>query len=288
MVISKYLKEQLVKSSEINEAQSRRTLISVVILAILAVGGYIVISSADPQAASTAVIFSGIFGVICLVFFVKYLRLRKPIGDNVYQRCEQEIKKNLKDEESFETFDDDMFKPAFGVHAYISGTVTVGKKFILFHRMNANGPKFQIIRGDALGEIKVYYSSNAGMSQDIGLDLKDKKGKLIRSVIFQDKKSLYKLVDALEKIKNYNNGDTSAVIEAEESYEDPFVAEAKEKIAATDRSSITKLAIVGLVVGAFLSVSGGGSGIVFIYSGIILITISLVGLIYNNVRKKIS
>lgn len=288
MGISEYLEEQLAKSNRMKEAQSRKTLISVVILAVVAVVAYIGISAADSQAASTAVIFSGVLGIICLIFFIKYLKLRKPISENVHQMCEQEIKKNLKADEYFETFDEDMLKPAFGVHDYIAGTANVGKKFILFHRLNANGPKFEIIRGDALGDIKVYYSANAGMSQDIGIDLKDKNEKFIRSVMFQDKTSLYKLLDALEKIKNYNNGDTAAVIEAEEGHEDSFVVEAKSKIAYIDRSSKTKLTIVGLVAGAFLTVAGGGSGVVFIYGGIILFTISLVALIYITIRKKVS
>lgn len=287
MGISKYLEEQLAKSNRINEAQSKKILRSVVILAAIAIAGYIGISASDPQAAPTAVFLSGIFGILCLIFFIKYLKLRKPISENVQQKCEQEIKKNLKADEYFQTFDEDMLNPAFGVHAYIAGTATVGKEFILFLRLNANGPKFEIIRGDALGDIKVYYSANAGISQDIGIDLKDKNGKFIRSVLFQDKTSLYKILDALEKIKNYNNGDVSA-IESEEYHEDSFVHETKSKIAGIDRSSKTKLAIVCLMFGAFLTVAGSGSGIVFVYAGIALFTISLIGLIYINILKKSS
>lgn len=288
MGISKYLEEQLAKSSSIKEAQSKKTLISVVILVVITVAGYIGISSADPEAAPTAVLFSGVFGILCLIFFIKYLRLRKPISENVRQECEQEIKKNLKADEYFETFDEDILTPAFGVHAHVAGTTTVGKKFILFSRLNANGPKFEIIRCDDLGDIKVYYSANAGISQDIGIDLKDKNGKFIRSVLFQDKTSLYKLLDALEKIKKYTNGDTAAVIEAEEGHEDFFVSETKSKIAGIDRSSQTKLAIAGLVFGAFLTIAGSGSGIAFTYGGLALFAISLASLIYITIRKKLA
>lgn len=286
MGISKYLDEQLEKSNIMKETQSKKTLKSVVIFAILAIVGYIGISSASPEAAPTAVLFSGIFAILGLIFFIKYLKLHKPIGESVYQMCEQEIKKNLNADESIETFDEDILKPAFGVHAYLGGTVTVGKKFVLFNRLNINGPKFQIIRGDVLGDIKVYYSANAGMSQDIGIDLKDKSGNFIRSVLFQDKDSLYKLLDALEKIKNYTNRDDSSIVEAEKGPEDSLVYETKSKISNIDRSSKTKFTVVGLVFGAFLTIAGSSSGVAFIYGGIFLFTISLISLIYINLGKR--
>lgn len=286
MGISKYLDEQLAKSNVMKEAQSKKTLKSVIIFAIFAIVGYIGISSASPEAAPTAVLFSGIFAILGLIFFIKYLKLHKPISESVYQMCEQEMKKNLKADESIETFDEDILKPAFGVHDHLGGTVTVGKKFVLFNRLNISGPKFQIIRGDVLGDIKVYYSANAGMSQDIGIDLKDKNGKFIRSVLFQDKDSLYKLLESLEKMKNYSNKDESSIVEAEEGPEDSLVYETKSKISNIDRSSKTKLTVVGLVFGAFFTIAGSGSGVGFIYGGIFIFTISLVSLIYINLGKR--
>jgi hypothetical protein len=286
MGISKYLEEQLEKSNVMKEAQSKKTLKSVVIFAIVAIVGYIGISSASPEAAPTAVLFSGIFAILGLIFFIRYLKLHKPISENVYEMCVQEIKKNLKADESIESFDEDILKPAFGVHDYLGGTAAVGKKFVLFNRLNLTGPKFQILRADVLGDLKVYYSANAGVSQDIGIDLKAKDGNFIRSVLFQDKDSLYKLLDALEKFKNYNNRDASSIVDAEEGQEDSLVYETKSKISNIDRSSKTKLTVVGLVFGAFLTIAGSGSGVAFIYGGIFLITISLVSLIYINICKR--
>lgn len=286
MGISKYLEKQLEQSKLMKEAQSKKTLKSVIIFAIVAIVGYIGISSASPEAAPTAVLFSGIFAILGLIFFIRYLKLHNPISESVCQLCEQEIRQNLNADESIETFDEDILNPAFGVHAYLGGTVAVGKKFVLFNRLNLTGPKFEIFRGDVLGDIKVYYSANAGVSQDIGIDLKDKNGNFIRSVLFQDKDSLYKLLEALEKIKNYSDRDNSSIVESKEGPEDSLVYETKTKISNIDRSSKTKLTVVGLVFGAFLTIAGSSSGVAFIYGGIFLFTISLISLIYINLCKR--
>lgn len=285
---SKYLEQELSKNRSIKETQAKKTLISVIILAVFIVVAYIGISTADPSAGSTATLFSGVLGIILLIFFIRYLKLRKPISENVIQKCEQEIKKNLNTDEYFETFDNDMLNPAFGIHEFNGESVTVGKKFVLFHELKTNGPKFKIIRGDVLGDIKVYYSANGGVSQDIGIDLKDKNGKLIRAVMFNNKNSLFKLLDSLEKIKKYSNGDPDTVTEAEDGYEDPFVYEAKSKIAGIDRNSKNKLATVCLLFGVFLTIAGNSSGLAFTYGGMALFSLSLVALIYINIRKKVN
>lgn len=282
MKTSLYLEKSIEKCSETRKPVAKKTLFSVILFVVIAIASYIGIPALDSNAAPVAIMLSLILGFMALIFLLRYLRLNGKISDKIIMKCEQEIEKNLKPGESFETFDNDMLHPAYGTHIVNGINVIIGRTFVLFQRENLNGPSFNIIRGDNLGNFEVHYSSEDG----IGVDIKDKNGKFIRSVMTSDKNQFYKFLNAMEKIKHYANGEDAPAEQALNTEDDPFVRELKNKVKSTDKKGYIKVGTMGIAFGIFLCIAGNSSGEAFIYGGLILAALSIAFIIGVNIKFK--
>jgi ABC-type multidrug transport system fused ATPase/permease subunit len=283
---SKYLENLTKECNEIRAAIAKRTLISVIILAVLAVIAYVGLISLDSRAASVAVMLSSLLGLIALIFFIKFLILIKEISYKTLAKCQQEIQKNLKENETFETFDKDITIPAFGAHSINAYKISIGHTFVLFQRLTSKGPHFQILRGDNLGNFDVHSFSQNGVGTDIGMDIKDTNGKFIRSIMTSDKERFYELLNAMESIKRYANGDTISEMQYSANQNDPFVEEVKNGVKRQTKKGYTKIGVFGIIFGIFLVIAGSSSGEAFIYGGFTLMVLSIIFIIYANIKFK--
>jgi Ni,Fe-hydrogenase I cytochrome b subunit len=286
MYKSKYLEKITEESNNIRSATAKKTLTSIIMLIVVSIAFYIGLPLLDPRAVSTGTMLSAIFGILSLIFIVKFIFLSGSLSNKVLAKCQQEIQNNLHTDESFETFDADITNPAFGEHNINGMKVLVGKTFVLFERFTAKGPHLQIVRGDILGDYDVHYLTQNGVGTDIGVDIKNKNGKLIRSVMTSDKKEFYEFLNAMEKIKSYVNGNDTVVEESSFTDDHPFVEEVKNGVARQDKKGYTKIGVFGLVFGIFLFIAGSSSGVAFIYGGLVLFIISLIFIILVNVLPK--
>lgn len=281
-----YLEKLIEEYSEARKPVAKKTLSAVILLVVIAIAAYIGLPLLDYRAAPVGIMISLIFALIAIIFFIKYLRINAKIGDKIITKCTEEIEKNLKTGENFEVFDTDMISPAYGQHSINGIRVLVGHIFVLFVYFNSNGVRFKILRGDNLGNYDVHYFSEGGIGNDIGVDINDKTGKRVQSVMTQDKDELYKLLNAMEKIKHYANGEDVLEEQALNSEDDQFVGELKKKVQNTDRKGLIKVGTLGIVVGIFLCIAGNSSGQGFIYGGLALMVLSTVFIIGVNIRLK--
>jgi hypothetical protein len=286
MIKSKYLQNVVEEHSELRKATAKRSLTTIILFASFSIISYFGISSLDSRATSVAIMLSGVFGLICLILLVKFMQLIGEISDKVISKCEKEIENNLKSQEQFETFDNDMAQAAFGEYDMKGYKIRVGYAFVLFQYLTNKGPSFHILRADNLGNFDVHYSSQGGVGTDIGMDIKDKNGKFIRSIMTSDKELFYKVLNAMESIKSYANGEDIAAGQDSINQENPFVEQVKNKVAQQDRKGSTKLGIAGIFFGFFLFIAGSSSGVVFSYAGLALIIISITFIIVVNVKRK--
>lgn len=282
---SKYVEKVAEEHNERRRVLAQKTLFSVIIIAVIVLAVYVGLPLLDSRATTTAVILSTMFGLIGLIFFIKFLVLNKDISDKVILKCEQEIQKKLNQGETIEIFETDITNPAFGEHTINTSTVLVGRTFILFQTLTNKGMNFEILRTDNLGDFEVHYFSQGGVGNDIGMDIKDKNEKFIRSVISQDKEQFYKFLNAMEKAKHYANYTDVEDIQAYDDQTDPFVEELKAKVKHTDKKGLTKSGILGILFGIFLAIAGSSSGVAFIYGGLLLFVTSIIFIIVLHIKK---
>lgn len=286
MVKSIYLKKLLEQCNETRKPVAKKTLYSVILLAAIAIISYIGLPLLNTNAAPMATMLSVIFGLLAVIFLIRFIRINGRISNAVLMKCEKEIEKNLKAGENFETFDTDMLHPAYGEHIVNITNVIVGQTFVLFQRINLNGPSFNILRGDNLGDFDVHYFSQNGVGTDIGMDIKDKNGKFIRSITTPDKDQFYKFLNAMEKLKHHANGEEVPEEHVVNGEDDQFVQELKQKVKNTDKKGFIKLGILGIVMGIFLCIAGNSSGEGFIYCGLGLTILSIAFIIGVNVKLR--
>jgi hypothetical protein len=283
---SKYLEQITKECAELRKPMAKRTLTSVVILVILSIVIYIGLPALDSRAAGTALFLSVPFLLIALIFFIKFLRLNSAISSSSLMKNQKEIENNLISGETISDFDSDIANPAFGKHIINDSTILVGHKFILFQSLTSNGPHFKILRGDILGNFDVHYFSQNGVPGDIGVDINNKNGKFIRSIMTSDKDSFYKLINAMENLKAYANGEAITTEQAALKQDNEFVSELKNKVTKQDKKGATKLGFLGMLFGVFLVIAGSSSGVAFVYAGLALLIISIIFTITINVRKR--
>ncbi|BCN29396.1 hypothetical protein [Anaeromicropila herbilytica] len=285
---SRYLDTILEENNKFKSSTSKRTLINVIVLIVVAVVAYFGIPSLDKRAAFVGNMLSGIMALMALIFFIKYLRLNSPIKEKEINKCLQEIQKNLKADETFDTFDQDISNPAFGEYIIDNSNIRVGKTFVLFYSIYTSGPLVRILRGDNLGEFDVHYFTQNGLGTDIGVDINDVNGKRIKTVMTSDKNKFYPFLNAMEQIKHYANGNDIVVEENSIGQEQAFVQEVREGIEHHDKKNYIKIGIFGIVFGMFLCIASSSSGIAFLYGGLALMVISIVGIIATCIfmRKK--
>lgn len=285
MITSKYLEQIIQESNLMRGKTSKRTLFSVILLAVISILVYIGLPMMDSRAYTTAVMLSGLLGFLTILFLIKYLQMSGKISAKTLEKCNQEIIKNINVNESIETFDMDIMNPAFGSYMINDSKVLVGKVFVLFQRITAKGPHFQVLRGDVLGEYKVHYFTQNGVGTDIGIDIKDRNGKFIRSVMTSDKEQFYKLLNALENIKKYAAGENTP-LENFNSETDSFTQDVQKGIQKVDTKNHTRLGVIGVIFSVFLVIAGSSSGIGFIYGGFILFIASIIFIISVRVKYK--
>lgn len=276
-----YLEKLIEKCNKARKPVAKRTLYSVIIILFIAIAAYIGISSAAPDDTFTPIMFPSFLGLMALIFFIRYLKLNGDINDKIIMKCKQEIEKNLKTSESFETFDNDMLHPAYGTHIVNDTTVIVGRIFVLFQRENLNGPSFNILRGDNLGIFKVHYEAD-----NIGVDIRDKNDKFIRSIMTSNKNQFYSFLNAMENIKHYANGEDIVEQQTLNTDDDPFVKELKNRVNSGDKKGLIKAGILGIVFGIFLCIAANSSGAVFAYGGLSLIALSIAFIIGVLIKFK--
>lgn len=282
---SKHLEKITEDCNKMRTFISKRTLIVVILLVVVTIIAYFGIIALDSRSADTAASFSTTLGLITLFFFIRFLSLNGNINDKVLMKCEQKIQQNLKSDETFETFDNDMKNPAFGIHQINGSKVLIGHTFVLFQSYNTKGPYLNILRGDNLGDFNVHYFSR-GSASDIGMDINDKNGKFIRSVMTSNKDQFYELLNAMEKIKNYANGNDIPVGQDFLNQDDPFVKALKQKVNRVDKKSYNKIGFLGIMFGIFLVIAASSSGVGFAYAGLILIVISIFFIIGVQIKLR--
>ncbi|KRU27459.1 hypothetical protein VT91_26100 [Clostridium sporogenes] len=283
---SKYLEELIEDCSEIRKVTAKRTLNVTIILIVVSIIAYVGVSSLDSEALIAAIMLSSIFGFIGLIFLIKFLLSSGKIKDKVLIKCEQEIEKNLGPNETFETFDNDITNPAFGQYIINGSIICIGHTFVLFQSLTAKGPHLRVLRGDNLGQFDVHYFSENGVGTDIGVDINDKNGKFIRSIIMSNKDIFYKLLNSLENIKSHANGEYIPMEQALGYEDNEFVEELKNKVSNQDRKGSIKLGILGVIFGLFLIIAAVNSGEIFAYAGIVLTIVSIVFIIRVNIKSR--
>lgn len=281
---SKYLEELTEQCSKIRKITAKKTLNATILLIVISIISYVGLSLLDSRAIPAAIMFSSTLGFMAFIFLVKFLLLSRKINDKALIKCEQEIERNLGPNETFETFDNDITNPAFGEHIINSYKIRVGHTFVLFQSLTNKGPYFQILRGDNLGQFDAHYFSQNGVGTDIGVDIKDKNGKFIRSILTSNKEQFYKALNALENIKSYANGEYIPMEQALGDQDNEFVGELKNKISHQDKRNLTKLGIFGILFGIFLLIASVDSGKGFAYAGIILAIVSIILIIWANIK----
>lgn len=280
-----YLEGLSDKCKEIRKPMAKKYLFNVILFLVIAIAAYMGLPLLDTRAASAGTILSLALGLVTVIFLVKYLRLNAKINDKILIKCEQEIERNLKPGETFEAFDRDIMSPAHGTYSVNGSKVLVGSIFLVFERLNDNGPSLNILRGDNLGNFDVHYASQGGIGTDIGMDINNKDGKFIRSVTSQSKDEFYNLLDAMEKLKHCANNEDIPVEQTSTNEADPFVEELKKKVKHTDKKGSIKLGILGILLGIFLCIAGNSSGNAFIYGGLALTVVSIVFIISVSMKK---
>ncbi|WP_027626582.1 hypothetical protein [Clostridium lundense] len=245
---SKYLEKLTEECSEIRKIIAKKTLYVTILLIVISTIMYVGLPLLDSRAAPVATMFSSTLGFMGFIFLIRFFSFSGKIKDKVLIKCEDEIKKNLGANETFETFDNDITNPAFGQYLINGSKIFIGHTFVLFQGSTAKGPYFQILRGDNLGQFDVHYFSQNGVGTDIGVDIKDKNGKFIRSIMTSDKDMFYKLLNALENIKSHANGEYIPMEQALGYEDNEFVGELKSKVSGHDRKGLTKLGIFGVIL----------------------------------------
>lgn len=281
---SKHLEDLTEQCSEIRKITAKKTLNATILLVAISIISYVGLSLLDYSATPGAIIFSSLFGFMGFIFLIKFLLLSRKTNDKAIIKCEEEIEKNLGPNETFETFDNDITNPAFGEHIINNYKIRVGRIFVLFESLTAKGPYFQILRGDNLGQFDVHYFSQNGVGTDIGADIKDKNGKFIRSIMTSNKDQFYKILNSLESIKSYANGEYIPMEQALGNQDNEFVGELKNKVSRQDRKGLTKLGILGVIFSIFLLIAAVNSGEIFAYAGIVLAIASIILIIWANIK----
>jgi hypothetical protein len=117
------------------------------------------------------------------------------------------------------------------------------------------------------------------------MDIKDKNGKFIRSVMTSNKDKFYELLNAMEKAKDFANGNYSDASD-KSGYDNTFAGEVKAAVNDCDKNNYTKWGILGILMGIFLCIASNSSGIAFLYGGFALIVISIVFIVVVNIKLR--
>lgn len=282
---SKYLEGLTKECSKIRKIATKQALINAIIFIAISVTSYLaVVFLLKAKDEPGAFAFSALAGLSSFILLIKSLLLSRKMNDKVIIKCEEEIEKNLGPNETFETFDNDMINPMFGRHTVDSHNISVGHIFVSIERLTAKGPDFQILRGDNLGKFDVHYFSQNGIGTDMGIDIKDKNGKFMRSILTPNKGQFYKMLNALENIRDYANGEYIPMEQALGNEDTEFVKGLKSNISRQSRKSLTKLGIFGILFSIFLLIASVDSGKGFAYAGIILAIVSIILIIWANIK----
>lgn len=285
MIKSRYLEKLLEEASPTRKAMANKHLFYTILLLIIAIAAYIGLPLLDPRAAGTGTMLAVVFGFLAIFFAIRFISLNSQVSEKTISKCQREIEKTLKPGETIADFDEDIMHAAFGNYKLDFLNISVGRKFVLFQRFKNNGPSFNVLRGDILGEFTAHYFSEGGVGTDIGIDIKDKNGKFIKSLITSDKKTFYEVLNALENLKSYVNGEFDSEDQAAASGENEFVSELKNKVKAQDKNGLTKVATLGIFLGLFLCIAGNSSGEAFIYAGIAIFILSVVSILFLKLKK---